>query len=87
MSRPGLVPLGVHVFVGPLPADTAALAVAPAVDVPGGTTITVNAGLGARARGYALARALAALAAPRPAGVPWAGVVATRPEWGAAGRG
>lgn len=85
MTPPGLVPLGVRVRVGSLPAGTAALAVAPAADVPGGATITVNAALGARGRGYALAAALAALASPRPADVPFAGVVAVRPKWRQAG--
>ena len=75
MTRPGLlVPLGVRVLVGPLPEGTAALAVVdPMRSAP---TITVNAALSARGRGYALARALAALAAPRPADLPFAGVVA-----------
>lgn len=76
MTRPGQVPTGVHVRLGPLPDDTAALA----IDGPDGCAITVNAALRARGRGRALLRALHALAAPRPAGVPYCATVAVRPS-------
>lgn len=80
MTRPGLagrVPAGVRVTVAELPPRVAALAVA----TRGGAAIVVNRSLGGRARGSALARALSALAAPRPADLPFAGVVDLRPEW------
>lgn len=82
MTRLGLIPFGTRVVVAPLPEGAAAVA----LDALGTTVVTVNAALGARARGYALRLALHALAAPRPEGVPFASVVAARAEWDTSGR-
>lgn len=70
---------GVRVVIGPLPVTCAALVTVQDER----SVIAINATLRPTMRGRVLLVALNALATPKPAGVPWAGVVAMRANWGA----